>query len=94
MIVRRIAVVPVPAKVAAAQDYLRFAEVARCGGPGSLNSDLPSSLTRDLTTKEQAVYDAATEVLRLYFTGEHDFGPPVPDDDDEDKPPARQLTEE
>ncbi len=95
MISRRAQVVVMPAKVAASMDYLRFAEVARCGGPAAMNSDLPSANVRDLTVHESKVYDAALEVLRLYFTGENDYGPPVHplDDEDDDKPPSRVPTE-
>lgn len=91
---RRIAVATVPAKVTAAQDYLRFAEVARCGGPAAMNSDLPL-VHRDLTRKEQQVYDDALEVMHLYLSGECDFGPKHPLDtvEDDDKPPSRELAE-
>lgn len=88
MISRRVTVCSIPAKVSAAQDYLRFAEVCRAGGPQSVNSDVPLA-QRDLTPREQHVYDAALEVLDLYFRGECDFAPPPPDDDD--KPPSREL---
>ena len=89
MITRRIAVCAVPAKVSAAQDYLRFAEVCRAGGPQSMNCEMPLSTTRDLTPREQRVYEHALEVLRLYFSGECDFAPQHPLDDD--KPPSREL---
>ena len=74
---------PIPPQVAAAQDYLRFAEQLRNPPPSFDGQSRDSS--RDLTPKEQAVYDAALEVLRLYFQGEQDYagigGGPAPRDD-------------
>lgn len=92
---KRVTVTAVPAKVAAAQDYLRFAEVARCGGPAAMSSDHYPLNPRDLSTRETVVYNAALEVLRLYFTGEMEFAvtPARDDDTDDDKPPSRQLVE-
>lgn len=62
----------IPAKVAAALEFLRFAEFLR--NPPS-QFDGGRSESRDLNQREQAVYDAALEVMRLYFTGEQEFGP-------------------
>jgi len=95
MMMRRVTVSAVPAKVATAMDYLRFAEVARCGGPQAINSDLPFA-HRELTIKEETVYYAALEVLRLYLSGECEFGPPLPPSvtDEDNKPPPRELVEE
>lgn len=76
----------VPPRVAAAQDYLRFADGVRNPHPGF---DGTPRQPQDLSAREQVVYDAALEVLRLYFTGEQDFasppgleagGPPADDD--------------
>ena len=63
----------VPPKVAAAQDYLRFAEQLRNPLPGF--DGMRGADPRDLNHREQAVYDAALEVLRTYFTGEQEFAP-------------------
>lgn len=81
---------PIPPRVAAAQDYLRFAEQLR--NPPTAFDGQSRDAARDLTPKEQAVYDAALEVLRLYFTGEQDFAPAASagqsrrDDDDPKRP--------
>lgn len=73
----------IPAKVAAAMEYLKFADQLR-NPPAYFDGTRPES--RDLSKKEQAVYDAALEVLRTYFMGEQDFepgaGPARPDDDE------------
>lgn len=61
----------VPPQVAAAQEYLRFAEVVR-NPPPRFDGQVTSE-GRDLSQREQTVYDAALEVLRAYFTGEKDY---------------------
>lgn len=62
----------VPPQVAAAQDYLRFAEGLRNPAP---MFEMHRVEARDLNNREQAVYDAALEVLRAYFMGEMDYAP-------------------
>jgi hypothetical protein len=74
----------IPAKVAAAMEFLRHAESLR-NPPASFDGTRPEA--RDLDPKEKAVYSAALEVLRLYFAGEQDYAPsegasePPPEDD-------------
>ncbi len=61
----------IPPCVAAAQEYLRFAEQLR--NPPPAFDGQRTDTSRDLTPKERVVYDAALEVLRLYFSGEKDY---------------------
>lgn len=80
----------VPGKVEAAQQYLYFAANQMSPPPAY---DGGRSEPRDLSEAERRVYDAALEVLRLYFAGESDFadGPPAavnPSDGDEPRHPA------
>lgn len=64
----------IPGKVQAAQQYLHFAHGIRCPqSPFATGGDMPQSGI-DLTAKEQACYDAATDLLMQYFRGEMDFG--------------------
>lgn len=78
-----------PPKVAAAQDFLNFGE--RMRNPGS-SFDGTRPEGRDLSAREQVVYDAALEVLRMYFTGEQEYAVAVPfaERPDRDDPEQRQ----
>lgn len=82
----------VPPKVAAAQDYLRFCECMRNPSSGF---DGMKGEARDLGATEQKVYEAALEVLRLYFSGEQDFdsapaSSPTPPEDPQQRVPVTQ----
>ena len=76
-----------PGAVMAALDYIRYADGVR--SPRSLFDGAPAA-ERDLTSREQAVYDAALQVLLHYFTGERDFCQ-LPDDPPDDGPPPSQA---
>ncbi|MGH7131142.1 MAG: hypothetical protein ACREJO_04265 [Phycisphaerales bacterium] len=58
---------PIPARIRAAMEFLTYCNhlVAPC------DAEIKG---RSLTKREQAAYDAATEAVRLYLTGELDFG--------------------
>lgn len=76
----------VPARVQAAQDYLRYANGIRNPSASLLNGN-PAE-PADLTQQEIAVYNSALNVLSLYFSGEMDYGDVAPlnvvaDDDDQ-----------
>lgn len=59
---------PIPGKVAAAQEYIRFAYGITIGPyPGEAKL---TDLARQLTKKEQMAYDAALQVMLEYFTSE------------------------
>lgn len=79
----------IPARVSAAQEFLRFCEGIRSpmAMGFSLPGDSPSSNGRDLTKLESAAYDAALNTLLGYFTGEMDYGdsgPSAAHDDESD----------
>lgn len=88
----------VPCRVRAAQDYLHFAQSLRAMHLHSQGPTLPGDSPKEielvsLTSKEQATYDAALEVLIRYFNGEMDYGdsPPTisgggPDNDEPKNP--------
>jgi len=71
---------PIPARIRAAMEFLTYCNhlVTPC------DAEIKG---RPLTKREQAAYDAATEAVRLYLTGELDFGdtpvtvPTTPDAD-------------
>lgn len=81
----------IPARVSAAQQYLQFAEQVRSAQAAFIMpGDCPKDSGRELTKKEQVVYDAALDVLRAYFTGEVNYGdsepqPNYPPDDNDPK---------
>lgn len=83
----------VPPRVAAAQEYLRFAEQLRNPSP---MFEMHRVEPRDLTIAEQKVYNDALEVLRTYFNGECNYGdssvmPTQPGDSDpKEKVPCPQ----
>lgn len=60
----------IPPQVAAAQDYLRFAESLRNPSPRWDGSAVES---RDLLPREQTVYNSALDVLANYFSGENKY---------------------
>lgn len=60
----------VPAQVEVAFDILRWANAVQV----PVRSFSENAVGRELTAKENSVYEAALEVLRLYLTGEMDFG--------------------
>ena len=84
----------VPAKVEAAQSYLHYAAMLRLnsGNGPALSGDMPRD-ERELSRKEQVVYDSALDVLRMYFQGEMEFEspPPMPQDFGEEDPPAERV---
>lgn len=67
--------IQVPAKVQAAQSYLHYAHQIQVppSSPFSSSGDMPPNFGV-LTSKEQAAYDAALDVLIAYFRGEMEFG--------------------
>ncbi len=67
--------VDVPPRVQAAQQYLWF--IQGVTNPGSPLMEQGSA--RDLSRSEEVVYEAALEVMRLYFSGEESFEPAIPD---------------
>lgn len=81
----------IPPKVSAAQAYLWYAESVRRGNsfqPYGTESYSPQS---DLSKMEQVAYDAALEVMTMYFTGEMEYQPGLrteqrPPDDDYTQP--------
>lgn len=73
----------VPARVGMAFNYIGCCEAMRIGVPNKFNGE-PSG-GRELTLREQVVYDAALSVLLEFFDGENDtsfspapFGPQPP----------------
>ena len=65
----------IPPRVEAAQSYLHFAAALKTPGAyrPSLEGDTPQA-DGELSKDEQATYNAALTVLRLYFSGEMDYG--------------------
>jgi len=63
-----------PAKVNAAQQYLYFCNSLRFPHADFQTSGDTPTAERTLSKREQATYDAATDVLFQYFSGEMDFG--------------------
>lgn len=66
----------VPAKVCAAFDVVRFMDSVM-SPPTCAHHGYPVCEGRKLASNEQTVYNSALEVMRLYFSGECDFGPKV-----------------
>lgn len=66
-----------PGRVLAAMDCVRFFHDVT--NPHSYEAGAQLS-PRDLSKKEQATLDSALECLRLYFSGEMDYGDPAPSD--------------
>src|SRR6056297_1081769 len=65
----------VPAKIEAAQRFMYYIHNVRRPSAGifTVNGDMPGQEI-DLSKREQAAYDAALDVLVLYFRGEMHFG--------------------
>lgn len=65
----------IPPKIQAAQQYLHFAVGIRFPGNNFMQTtgDTPQC-GAELSPREQAAYDAATDVMISYFRGEMDFG--------------------
>lgn len=75
----------IPARVDAAMCFLHFARQIVCPTT-PLGERLFES--GELSKREHATYDAALDVLNLYFRGEQDFGdvPPQPVDNEPENP--------
>lgn len=80
-----------PPKIQAAMQYLSFCEMIRGGGSGGIGCEGWKRDSRDLTSKEQRVYEAALDTILLYFKGEG-FGEPKqhPESGDDPNSPVRQ----
>lgn len=66
----------VPGKIEAAQRFLHYINSVRRPASGSMfnsSGDMPSQ-EQELSKREQAAYDAALDVMILYFRCEMDFG--------------------
>ena len=82
---------PIPPRVQAAQAFLNFA--LRIREPALFSvSDVPLA-RNDLSPREQTTYEAALNVLLLYFRGEMDFGdvPSIRVKEDDDDPPKSRV---
>lgn len=83
----------VPARVQAAMLFIQFTDGVRFGCPGPFDGAAPRE--RAIDGERLAAYNAALTVMRLYFSGEMDFGSPAPSarpaptrDDEPPKVPA------
>lgn len=70
----------IPPKVQAAQAFCHFCEGVR--------RDSDPLTSRDLTAEESQAYNAAVEILLLYFRGENDYLPTVNVADDDSLDPV------
>ncbi len=81
--------VAIPSIVQAAQNYLYFAKDIKLGSCSGFAGDSPKA-ERDLSKKEESVYNSALNVLNQYFLGEMVFSDNcvasnTDDDDGKDK---------
>ena len=80
----------IPPRVQAAQSYLCYALRVREPSSYSVLGDVPLA-GNELSPREQSTYEAALDVLLLYFRGEMDYGDVAPSrvSDDGDDPKQR-----